>query len=811
MTSRLSPEAILAVARRAGFDPKKVAQNEYVVRCPLRHLHRNGDQHPSCRLNDVKGTFHCPVCGCGGGIKDFAELVGVPLSDVLGSTSTVPPGGRTEGNDCKRLHFDSNGPITLATQAKIKELLNKAYAPDAWTKAAVHEGAAGDWPAIAFSLPKGGWKACLYTRPDPKRGKRYTFWFTDGGKADLLIVGSSDQVLLVAGEWDLLAALSVGFPCVATSTGGESCFKPDWSRCLPEVPVFILYDVDEAGRNGAGKAARLLAEAGREVYVVRLPLSGDEEGDGKDLSDFFALHDASALRELLDETRQKGRFVAHETDGALKTDGARSTEGISREIDEILTFVPPDAEAVFKDGVFKRLLPLLVRLDPVAQDLIVHKVKEKLDVGLGAIREEIKRFRPSGDSPPDHDPALPEVRPESRVLLQDPNLIWRFLEDTTALGLIGEDHNKITLLFVMTSRLCSHPMNAVVKGESAVGKNYLVATIARCFPPGQVINITTLSPQSLSYWDGDLVHKILIVAEAEGADRAEYTFRVLQSEGHLTVYYVAKVGGELKTIEKTVEGPAATITTTTRESLHPENETRLIEIVLDESAEQTARITTFQAKQRAEGTDPQLAEAIIERWRGAQALLEPLPVIIPFAELIRFPSKQVRARRDFPKLLTLIEVSAFLHQFQREQKEVRGQAHIVADLRDYAIAYDLLHGFIERVQSGLNDRQARVRDELERRSPERLTARQVADVLGWYQESGRKRAKRCLESLHEKGWAEATGHQAGVATAYWFATARPQTDPGISTPEEMAAAVAAQGGHLPTTWTSPLSRSKTKS
>ena len=211
-----------------------------------------------------------------------------------------------------------------------------------------------------------------------------------------------------------------------------------------------------------------------------------------------------------------------------------------------------------------------------------------------------------------------------------------------------------------------------------------------------------------------------------------------------------------------------------------------------------------------EGTDLAQEDTIVDLWRGAQLALEPLPVVIPFAKLIQFPTKQVRARRDFPKLLALVEVSAFLHQFQRKRSDLRGRLHIVADLRDYSIAYDLLHGFLERIQVGLNDRELKVLEVLENDTDRRLTVRDVAGLLGWYQEAGRRRAKRCLDGLVEKQLASSTEPKVGVATEYWFKVAPPRSESGISTPEELAEAIAEQGGHLDTTWTSPLSRFNSK-
>ena len=95
---------------------------------------------------------------------------------------------------------------------------------------------------------------------------------------------------------------------------------------------------------------------------------------------------------------------------------------------------------------------------------------------------------------------------------------------------------------------------------------------------------------------------------------------------------------------------------------------------------------------------------------------------------------------------------------------------------------------------------------LEVAASEKLSARDVASRLGWYQDAGRKRAKRCLEGLQDKNFIGGTEPKPGTATLYWFKTAPSEAESGITTPEQLAAALLARGGHLPTTWTSPLSR-----
>ena len=59
-------------------------------------------------------------------------------------------------------------------------------------------------------------------------------------------------------------------------------------------------------------------------------------------------------------------------------------------------------------------------------------------------------------------------------------------------------------------------------------------------------------------------------------------------------------------------------------------------------------------------------------------------VAIPFASTLaaHFPTERIRSRRDFPKLLGLIETSAFIHQHQREQQNDK----IVASREDYEVA-----------------------------------------------------------------------------------------------------------------------------
>jgi len=94
-------------------------------------------------------------------------------------------------------------------------------------------------------------------------------------------------------------------------------------------------------------------------------------------------------------------------------------------------------------------------------------------------------------------------------------------------------------------------------------------------------------------------------------------------------------------------------------------------------------------------------EKIIRLHQNAQRLLETgLKVVIPFAEHLKFPSENLRTRRDNMRYLSLIEVIAFIHQHQREIKvdEIDGEKerYVEATLDDVALANKLAVDFLGR-------------------------------------------------------------------------------------------------------------------
>src|SRR5206468_12485732 len=81
------------------------------------------------------------------------------------------------------------------------------------------------------------------------------------------ILANPEQIIICEGEFDRLILEANGFRAV-TSTGGAGTFRPEWAKeflALPE--VFICFDLDEAGQNGALRVGGLI----RNSRIVDLP------------------------------------------------------------------------------------------------------------------------------------------------------------------------------------------------------------------------------------------------------------------------------------------------------------------------------------------------------------------------------------------------------------------------------------------------------------------------------------------------------------------------------------------------------------
>jgi len=298
-----------------------------------------------------------------------------------------------------------------------------------------------------------------------------------------------------------------------------------------------------------------------------------------------------------------------------------------------------------------------------------------------------------------------EERAAALDLLKDPRLVERILADFERCGVIGEEVNKLTGYLAATSRKLEEPLAVIIQSSSAAGKSSLMEAVLALMPEEERVKYSAMTGQSLFYMgETDLKQKILAIVEEEGASRASYALKLLQSEGELSIASTGKdpTTGKLVTHEYRVEGPVMIFLTTTAIELDEELLNRCLVLTVDEDREQTKAIHRLQReRQTLEGLLARRdREAIVSLHRNAQRLLRPLLVANPYARELTFLDDRTRTRRDHVKYLSLIRTIALLHQYQRPVKTVshRGQPleYVEVELSDLSLANRLAHEVLGR-------------------------------------------------------------------------------------------------------------------
>ncbi len=341
------------------------------------------------------------------------------------------------------------------------------------------------------------------------------------------------------------------------------------------------------------------------------------------------------------------------------------------------------------------------------------------------------------------EPAAPVMsdaeQAEALAWLKSPDLLGRILADFDAVGLVGEASNKLMGYLAAVSRKLSAPLAVVVQSSSAAGKSSLMDAVLAFMPEEERIQYSAMTGQSLFYMgQTQLKHKILAIAEEEGAARASYALKLLQSEGELTIASTGKdpATGNLITQQYRVEGPVMIFLSTTAIEIDEELLNRCIVLSVDEGRSQTEAI---HARQRAKRTLQGLRArqdrtAVLAIHRNAQRLLRPLAVVNPYADQLTFLSDKTRTRRDHEKYLTLIDTIALLHQHQRPVKTLAGANggldYIEVQASDIAHANALAHAVLGVSLDELPPVTRRVLGEVVRLVAGRMQAQQLprADI-----------------------------------------------------------------------------------
>jgi DNA primase catalytic core len=573
------------------------------------------------------------------------------------------------------------------------------------------------------------------------------------------------EIILCEALIDALTFWCAGYHNVTSSYGIEG-FTEDHLAAFKQYGtqrILIAYDRDEAGERGAGKVAEQLMQAGIECFRIQFPKGMDANEYALKVTPAshslgLVIRKAVWLGNGKPPVRLDVKPVTASMPTAPEAAPVLASEPSSLVADSPTVVLPEPLPASPMPAMIPPITPceihpheIIFNLAPVryrvrgfdskaggnlrvnllaswgeaffvdtvdlynarqratfmakaASELRLQEDALKADLGRILLQLELLQSA-STTKAPGLEPMTVKAQREALALLKSPDLTNRILTDFAACGLVGEETNKLVAYLATVSRKLDKPLGIVIQSSSAAGKSSLMDAVLAFVPEEDKVKYSAMTGQSLFYMgETNLKHKALAIVEEEGASRASYALKLLQSEGELTIASTGKdpVSGNLITQQYRVEGPVALLVTTTARDIDEELMNRCLVLSVDEGREQTRAIHQLQRDKRTlQGLIARREkEALIALHQNAQRLLKPLAILNPFTQYLTFPDQTTRLRRDHEKYLTLIDTIAFLHQHQREIKTAqRGEQvieYIEVTIADIELGNRIAHEVLGR-------------------------------------------------------------------------------------------------------------------
>lgn len=503
---------------------------------------------------------------------------------------------------------------------------------------------------------------------------------------------SHKEIILTESVIDSLTLIHAGIQNTIPSYGvnGFTDDHVQWLAACRVETVHICFDADEAGRRATEKTAARLKAEGFKTHRIEL-------AEGWDINDFFLLtaDPAAAFNVLMGVADPTAARAVKEKNSYSVTDygftaGINGRTYEARGISQRDTKLKATIKGIAGDGGNKRFFVDTVDFYSArSRAWLVKGLCDLFGAEESTIAEDLQKlmpyaenYRPADDTGPPKAEMSEKERLRALSMLKNPAMFDEVLADFETIGYTGEPMNKLLCYIAAISRKMDEPLSVMIQSRSAAGKSFLQDTVLSLIPEEETIKYTRLTDQALFYKAADsLKHKILAIEELDGMNGAIYSIRSIQSSKKITIAYTGKdpVTGELKTAENSVEGPLMVFITTTAVEIDGETASRFVFISIDESNEMTEKILARQRRRHtmAGMLNSLKSDALISKHRNANRLLQPVKVVNPYAELLTFTSKSLRARRDHTKYLNLILAVAYLFQYQRKRLRIEHDGEMI--------------------------------------------------------------------------------------------------------------------------------------
>lgn len=306
-----------------------------------------------------------------------------------------------------------------------------------------------------------------------------------------------------------------------------------------------------------------------------------------------------------------------------------------------------------------------------------------------------------------------EVDTKVREFLESPDLLEKILEHIHT-NLVGETANALITFFTCLSTKSSDPQNLKFSGDASTGKTKIVTSVVWLFAD-RVVLAGAMSKKSLVHKAPtkkenekhivDLDGKILVILEEENSKEFLDEIKPILSHDAWEIQYeiVEGSGKGHKTKTVILRGFPAYIGVSTETMRKEEQSTRTWTTAPIMSPEKYGAVNLDTAMRKMYPFKYEQNNEHLEVIQKAIKSLRKINVINPFAGDIEnnFPHNEPRSMRDLKRLLSFIDCSAILHQYQRPKLIIDGEEYIVATVDDYKIGISLAETMMNATFSGI--------------------------------------------------------------------------------------------------------------
>lgn len=295
---------------------------------------------------------------------------------------------------------------------------------------------------------------------------------------------------------------------------------------------------------------------------------------------------------------------------------------------------------------------------------------------------------------------------EAIAFLKRPHLLKQLNEKLAHTGIIGEEQNRLLLFIIATTYKMEHTLHGIIQSSSGSGKSHLINTIASLVPKEDVLSFSRVTSKAFYYYKSeDLTNKLILIQDLDGLnDEALYGLRELQSSGELTSSITMKDKlGRTQAKLNVVEGKFASLSATTKQ-VYLDNYSRSIILQVDESLEQTKRITDYQNRLLSGKIDKKAQQKAINLLTNCIRMLKPYEVFNKYLDTVNLPIESCMLRRLNFQFQVFVNQLVIIHQFQRKTDK---QGRLIATKEDVKLAihlfFDSIYMKVDELDAGLRN------------------------------------------------------------------------------------------------------------